>query len=42
MINSAAENSSKIKVFVTVKTCSSFLNYIRQYNETRYCFDNIF
>ena len=28
MKNNVAENNYKIKVFVTVKTCSSFLNYV--------------
>ena len=28
MKNNAAENNYLIKVFVTVKTCSSFLNYV--------------
>ena len=28
MKNNAAENNHYIKVFVTVKTCSSFLNYV--------------
>ena len=28
MKKSAAENNYEIKVFVTVKTCSSFLNYV--------------
>ena len=28
MKKNAAENNYEIKVFVTVKTCSSFLNYI--------------
>ena len=28
MKNSAAENKYSIKVFVTVKICSSFLNYV--------------
>ena len=29
MKKNAAENNYLIKVFVTVKTCSSFLNYVR-------------
>ena len=28
MKNNAAKNNYSIKVFVTVKTCSSFLNYV--------------
>ena len=28
MKNNVAENNYKIKVFVAVKTCSSFLNYV--------------
>ena len=28
MKNNVAENNYQIKVFVTVKTCSSFLNYV--------------